>query len=740
MAPVVIKTTPQNLELDVDIMNPINASFSMPMNPGSLDSSFTLMQGTNKIVGVFSYYDTTAFFIPSNPLLPGTLYSATVSTGAVNLDGIHMQNNYDWSFTTHIDAPPIIVETDPTDFSTTAPLNVKVGVLFNMPMDKLSFKNTSFFMKEGSNNIGGAISFDGDKAIFTPTNTLSPSTNYLFTVTSAVKNSFGVPMVKDSSWTFTTGILLAPTVISVDPINNATNIPLNKTISATFSSSMDPLTISASTFTLKQGSNSISGIVSLVGAVATFTPSLALKEGLMYTAIISSGAKDLIGTPLANSFNWKFTTLSIPQITLVDPLDLSTGVELNKIINATFNMPMNPSTFTNSTVILKQGTNVINCGIGYSGSALALAPTVNLSSSTIYTVTITTGVKNLAGISIASDYTWSFTTGSIQAPFVVNTVPSNNEIDVPLNQIIAATFNEPMTNSSIGITSFLLKLGTSNVSGTVYVSNNTAYFKPSVNLISGKTYIATITTDAKNVAGVKLSNNYVWTFNTLAPTGPASPNLAGVGRFGIISGTAVSNNAGFSKINNLDVGIYPGGRSSITGFPPAVIVNGAMYASDDVSPVGVAAMLLQAKTDLTAAYLYAEGASAPAPASVSGDQGGKTLAPGIYKSTSTLLVQTGDLTLDAKGDVNAVWIFQIASAFTTVGGAGGNIILSGGAQAKNIYWQVGSSATIGGYTAFKGNILALTSITMGGYAVANGRMLARNGAVTMTSTNIINKP
>jgi hypothetical protein len=165
-----------------------------------------------------------------------------------------------------------------------------------------------------------------------------------------------------------------------------------------------------------------------------------------------------------------------------------------------------------------------------------------------------------------------------------------------------------------------------------------------------------------------------------------------------------------------------------------------MYASDDVAPPGVAAMLVQAKQDLTDAYLFAEGATTPAPTTVSGDQGGKTLAPGIYKSTTTLLIQSGNLTLDAQGDVNAVWIFQIASAFTTVGGAGGSIILSGGAQAKNIYWQTGSSATIGDNTSFKGNILALTSITMNSGAVAEGRMLARNGAVVMTNANIINKP
>jgi hypothetical protein len=165
-----------------------------------------------------------------------------------------------------------------------------------------------------------------------------------------------------------------------------------------------------------------------------------------------------------------------------------------------------------------------------------------------------------------------------------------------------------------------------------------------------------------------------------------------------------------------------------------------MYASDDIAPPGVAAMLLQAKDDLTAAYLFAEAAISPAPATVSGDQGGKTLAPGIYKSTSTLLIQFGDLTLDAQGDANAVWIFQVASAFTTIGGAGGNVILTNGAQAKNVFWQTGSSATIGDYTSFKGNILALQTITMNAYATATGRMLARNGAVTLTSTNIITKP
>ena len=113
-------------------------------------------------------------------------------------------------------------------------------------------------------------------------------------------------------------------------------------------------------------------------------------------------------------------------------------------------------------------------------------------------------------------------------------------------------------------------------------------------------------------------------------------DLKTAGRFGIIAGVAVSNNAGFSQINDLDVGIYPGGRSSVTGFPPAIITNGAIYAASDLAPAGVPAMLMQAKQDLNDAYLFAQSALSPVPATVAGDQGGKTLAPGVYKSTSTL--------------------------------------------------------------------------------------------------------
>ena len=237
-----------------------------------------------------------------------------------------------------------------------------------------------------------------------------------------------------------------------------------------------------------------------------------------------------------------------------------------------------------------------------------------------------------------------------------------------------------------------------------------------------------------------ITPNYKDALSTNSTINASFVDLKTVARFGIFAGAAVSNNAGFSQINGLDVGICPGVRTSVTGFPPATIVNGAIYATSDIVPLGVFDMLTQAKQDLLNAYHFAESATVPTPATVAGDQGGKTLAPGIYKSASTLLIQSGDLILDAQGDPNAVWIFQVASALTTIGGAGGNVVLTGGAQAKNVFWQIGSSATIGDNTSFKGNVLALVSVTMNSKAIIQGRVFALNGAVILTATNIINKP
>ncbi len=190
--------------------------------------------------------------------------------------------------------------------------------------------------------------------------------------------------------------------------------------------------------------------------------------------------------------------------------------------------------------------------------------------------------------------------------------------------------------------------------------------------------------------------------------------------FAVLGGQTVTN-AGFSTLNG-DLGVSPG--SSLTGFPPG-IVNGTQHSADPVAA--------RAQADLTAAYNDAAGRQPPQ--ALPADVGGETLAPGVYKTGATpALGVTGTLTLDGQGDPNAVFVIQVGSALTTAVNSHVNLI--GGAQPGNVFWQIGSSATLGTSSVFAGTILALTSISMNDGVTLNGRALARNGAVTLIRDTI----
>ena len=200
----------------------------------------------------------------------------------------------------------------------------------------------------------------------------------------------------------------------------------------------------------------------------------------------------------------------------------------------------------------------------------------------------------------------------------------------------------------------------------------------------------------------------------------ASVGLGTTDSFGVLGGSAVTN-TGPSVIGG-DLGVSPG--TAVSGFPPGT-VTGTIHGNDAVTQ--------QAQSDLITAYNDAAGRSSTA--TVSGDLAGRTLTPGVYTSASSLGL-SGDLTLNANGDPNAVFVFQAGSTLTT--GSSSRVLLVGGAQACNVFWQVGSSATIGTSTAFTGNILALTSISLNTGARLEGRALARNGAVTL-DTNVVTR-
>jgi len=201
----------------------------------------------------------------------------------------------------------------------------------------------------------------------------------------------------------------------------------------------------------------------------------------------------------------------------------------------------------------------------------------------------------------------------------------------------------------------------------------------------------------------------------------ASVPLGTADSFAVLAGGTVTN-TGPSVISG-DLGVSPG--AAVTGFPPGTVTAGTVHAADAVA--------LQAQGGLTTAYNDAAGRSSTA--TISADLAGRTLGPGVYTSASSLGL-SGDLTLDARGDPNAVFVFQAGSTLTT--GSASRVLLIGGAQPCNVFWQVGSSATIGTNSAFAGNILALTSISLTTGAKLTGRALARNGAVTL-DTNTVTK-
>jgi hypothetical protein len=207
------------------------------------------------------------------------------------------------------------------------------------------------------------------------------------------------------------------------------------------------------------------------------------------------------------------------------------------------------------------------------------------------------------------------------------------------------------------------------------------------------------------------------------PPSPSHLDLGAATSFGILAGSTITNVPGNATHVSGDVGVSPG--TSITGMDAPSYISGIFHRNDFVSAsaessLGVAIAAAQALTGAV---------------TIPADIGGSTILPGLYSVASSLAI-TGNVVLDARGDPNAVWIFLIGSTLTTAASNSG-VILVGGAEAANVFWIVGSSATLGINTAFAGNILAQVSITVNTSASVNGRLLARTGAVTLDGNGVV---
>jgi len=319
---------------------------------------------------------------------------------------------------------------------------------------------------------------------------------------------------------------------------------------------------------------------------------------------------------------------------------------------------------------------------------------------------------------------------SPQAPTVVSTSPKNNATGVFLKKAISVAFSEKMNANTINTSTFTLKKGTVAVSGTVSYSGVTAVFTPSTDLLANTQYVATVNTGAKNLVGVGLNTNNQWSFTTGTDVSGLAPvDLGTAGNYVILAKTAINNNP-TSAITG-DLGLSPAATSYITGlsltnatgFATSSQVTGKVYAADMVSPTST--NLTTAVNNMITAYNDAAGRPTPDYVELgSGIIGGKTLSAGLYKWSSNVTVPTN---VTISGGPNDVWIFQISGKLTLSSAV--RITLSGGAQAKNIFWQVAGQTTFGTTSHFEGVILCQSGVTLLTGASLNGRALAQTAVI-----------
>ncbi|MEW6418400.1 MAG: Ig-like domain-containing protein [Nitrospirota bacterium] len=387
-----------------------------------------------------------------------------------------------------------------------------------------------------------------------------------------------------------------PTVISTSPINNETGVAVTSAIIITFSESIDPSTFNPDTFSLRNNGSNVEGEISFNGAVVTFTPSANLAYSTTYTATITIGVKDLAGNAMTENYTWTFTTgaepdTTPPTVTAVSPGIGATNVPITTTVTATFSEAMDASTINTTTFTLVNGGSPISGTVAYAGTTATFTPSGNLNYSTAYTATVTTGVKDLAGNAMTSDYSWTFTTGTALGTGNISGSVKDASTQNPLQGVSISVYNQGSVIST----------GTSDSSGTYnlsvpegseywiefskadYITVN--YYNVSV-VSNTTTYLETVfmvgTAGTGNVSGRvvnALDGNGVdgLTINLRAGTNITT---------GTIVAATTTQNAGFYAFTELNAGTYTAeasGEGYNTTYFTIVCIGGTTTPNQDAT-------------------------------------------------------------------------------------------------------------------------------------------------------------
>ncbi len=582
------------------------------------------------------------------------------------------------------------------------------------------------------------------------------------------------------------GVGMVPTITGTSPAATTpvvTGVATTIDVRATFSKPMAAATLTPTSFTLAcPAAAPIAAAVSYDEAsrTAILTPAAAMPANTLCQATVTTAVQDRMGIALAADFAWGFMTAATtdvtrPTVTVTVPADAASGVPTNTRITAAFSEDMAPATLDSSTFTLTNSTlgAAVTGTVSYSVASrtATFTPTSPpLAANSLFTATITSAATDLAGnglagnvaaLPAASDHVWTFTTaatGDITPPTVVAISPADGSTGVCLTKTVTATFSEAMDPSTIGTTSFGLTAAGIAVAGTVSydTAGMLATFVPTnaAGLAPGTGFVATVNTGATDLAGNAMVADKVWNFTT--GTQPCIPNvpLGGAASFGAFGGGAGVTNQGINSVVQGNLG-STAACTLITGFHDALHVYtetplnvGAVNGAIDCAPPApgtpaTMAIATQARADAQVAY-NTLAAMPPGSDPGAGQLGGFVLLPGTYTSAlGTFDITTGDLTLDAQGDANAMWVFQSAAALTVgLPATPRHVLLINGARAANVYWQVGSAARIEDGSLMVGTIIAPAGVTIStaGQTVQTtliGRAIGLTASVTMVNTTIV---